>query len=68
MLIEASAQIRPGQIFILAVAPGLGGQKVMFLGKILVDLREHRILSRRMVRPEAKHGQGLVPGPGLTRT
>ena len=62
--IETATQIRAGQVLILIGALGLDRQHPMLLGKAVTHLRKHRILSGGMIRPEAKHGQGLVPCTG----
>ena len=38
----------------------------MLLGKIRFYFRKHRILGSSMIRPEAQHGQCLIPGPRPT--
>ena len=65
LFVKAPAQVRSGQIFVLIRAPGLDRRHAVVNGKVLRHLAEHRILGRGMVCPEAKHGQGLVPGSGF---
>ena len=62
--IEDPAQVRPGQVLVLALAAGLHGHEAVAGPIVLRNLAEYRVLGRRMVRPEAEHGQGFVPGTG----
>ena len=64
-LVKASAKIRTGQIFVPVLTSGLQFRKPVPPGKIRVHRAEHRILCGGMIRPEAQHGQGLVPCPRL---
>ena len=68
VFIEASAQIRPGQIFFLILTPGCHRHQTVFPGKVLRHLGKYRILGRRMVSPKPKLGQGLIAGAGLAHT
>ena len=65
LLVKAAPQVGSGQVFILAAAASPDLRHAVVLRKILRHLGKHRILRRRVIRPEAEHGQRPVARSGL---